>query len=347
MSKKITENNVFDGDSNLKPQKSIDPAILKFRESLKLPDLYPEALEFFFANRGKRINAQMLQEKFNISFKRAVHITDWLIDRGFMSLDLVLHSDYQFEKEDFLIFFCIDIPDKPLYEIDDCFENTDEDETDDEIEDDGDDDSVDSDDDIDYDLSWSDFHLKFRRWKVISFMRNPVGYEESIFDDERDYAVYVFGTQFCDEVGLKQNPCFEKLCATLGKSNEELLKTMEELPAFICEGQTEEDAGNIIDILIECKLLAVVVETDGEGNIFENIYKRRDAFEGVCLDMIECIVSMNNNITRTECVETLELVLDSVKDKSHPILRNLVIRVRNEFKVATDEEFEELKRQIN
>ncbi len=69
-------------------------------------------------------------------------------------------------------------------------------------------------------------------------------------------------------------------------------------------------------------------------------------FENKCMDVIEQITSIDVNQTRQGAIKVAEKMLEKAKTTGKQNVIDIYERVVNEFKIATDEEYELLKKQI-
>lgn len=69
-------------------------------------------------------------------------------------------------------------------------------------------------------------------------------------------------------------------------------------------------------------------------------------FENKCMDVIEQITSIDVNQTRQGAIKVAEKMLEKAKATGKQKVIDIYERVVNEFKIATDEEYELLKKQI-
>ncbi len=69
-------------------------------------------------------------------------------------------------------------------------------------------------------------------------------------------------------------------------------------------------------------------------------------FENKCMDVIEQITSIDVNQTRQGAIKVAEKMLEEAKGAGKQNVIDIYERVVNEFKIATDEEYELLKKQI-
>lgn len=73
----------------------------------------------------------------------------------------------------------------------------------------------------------------------------------------------------------------------------------------------------------------------------------KEAFENKCMDIIETIVSIDIKQNRAGAIVVAEKMLNAAKKKTAN--KNVIAiyeRVLHEFKIATDEEYEMLRKQI-
>lgn len=69
-------------------------------------------------------------------------------------------------------------------------------------------------------------------------------------------------------------------------------------------------------------------------------------FENKCMDVIEQITSIDVNQTRQGAIKVAEKMLEKAKATGKQNVIDIYERVVNEFKIATDEEYELLRKQI-
>lgn len=70
-------------------------------------------------------------------------------------------------------------------------------------------------------------------------------------------------------------------------------------------------------------------------------------FESKCIEVIESIILSNINYTRANAIAVSAKMLDKAKEKKVPQgVMDIYIRVHEEFKLASDKEYEILKRQL-
>ena len=72
-----------------------------------------------------------------------------------------------------------------------------------------------------------------------------------------------------------------------------------------------------------------------------------EEFENKCMDSIEKIVSLSPTQTRAQAIVVAEKMLEKAKEKtSKKSVVDIYERVVHEFKIATDEEYNMLRKQI-
>ena len=72
-----------------------------------------------------------------------------------------------------------------------------------------------------------------------------------------------------------------------------------------------------------------------------------EEFENKCMDIIEKIVSLSPTQTRAQAIVVAEKMLEKAKEKtSKKSVVDIYERVVHEFKIATDEEYNMLRKQI-
>ncbi len=72
-----------------------------------------------------------------------------------------------------------------------------------------------------------------------------------------------------------------------------------------------------------------------------------EEFENKCMDIIEKIVSMNIKFKRQDAIKVAEKMLEKAKEKTtNADVLSVYERVVKEFNIATDEEYEMLRKQI-
>ncbi len=70
-------------------------------------------------------------------------------------------------------------------------------------------------------------------------------------------------------------------------------------------------------------------------------------FESKCIEVIESIILSNINYTRANAITVSAKMIDKAKEKKVPQgVLDIYIRVNEEFKLASDKEYEILKRQL-
>ena len=71
-----------------------------------------------------------------------------------------------------------------------------------------------------------------------------------------------------------------------------------------------------------------------------------EEFENKCMDIIEQITSIDIKQTRQGAIKVAEKMLEKAKTTGKKKVIDIYARVVEEFKIATDEEYELLKKQI-
>ncbi len=72
-----------------------------------------------------------------------------------------------------------------------------------------------------------------------------------------------------------------------------------------------------------------------------------EEFENKCMDIIEKIVCISPKQTRTQAIAVAEKMLETAKTKTNKkSVLDIYERVVHEFKIATDEEYNMLRKQI-
>lgn len=72
-----------------------------------------------------------------------------------------------------------------------------------------------------------------------------------------------------------------------------------------------------------------------------------EEFENKCMDVIETIVSIDIRQDRQGAIKVAEKMLEKARLKnSKPVIISIYERVVEEFKIATDEEYNLLRKQI-
>ncbi len=71
-----------------------------------------------------------------------------------------------------------------------------------------------------------------------------------------------------------------------------------------------------------------------------------EEFENKCMDIIEQITSIDIKQTRQGAIKVAEKMLEKAKTTGKKKIIDIYARVVEEFKIATDEEYELLKKQI-
>ena len=70
-------------------------------------------------------------------------------------------------------------------------------------------------------------------------------------------------------------------------------------------------------------------------------------FESKCIEIIESIIMSNYNNTRANAMTISAKMLEKAKEKKYPQgVLDIYIRVNEEFKLASDKEYEILKHQL-
>ena len=71
-----------------------------------------------------------------------------------------------------------------------------------------------------------------------------------------------------------------------------------------------------------------------------------EEFEEKCMDVIEQIVAIDIKQNRQGAIKVSEKMLKKAKEKGNKKIIEIYERVLHEFKIATDEEYEMLRKQI-
>ncbi len=71
-----------------------------------------------------------------------------------------------------------------------------------------------------------------------------------------------------------------------------------------------------------------------------------EEFENKCMDIIEQITSIDIKQTRQGAIKVAEKMLEKAQTTGKKKIIDIYARVVEEFKIATDEEYELLKKQI-
>lgn len=71
-----------------------------------------------------------------------------------------------------------------------------------------------------------------------------------------------------------------------------------------------------------------------------------EEFENKCMDIIEQITAIDIKQTRQSAVKVAEKMLEKAQATGKNVIVKIYARVVEEFKIATDEEYELLKKQI-
>ena len=72
----------------------------------------------------------------------------------------------------------------------------------------------------------------------------------------------------------------------------------------------------------------------------------REEFENKCMDIIEQIVSIDIKQDRQGAIAVAEKLLEKAKETGKPLAIDIYKRVVNELNIATDEEYNLLRKQI-
>lgn len=72
----------------------------------------------------------------------------------------------------------------------------------------------------------------------------------------------------------------------------------------------------------------------------------REEFENQCMDVIEQIVASDQSLDRKGAILVAEKLLEKAKASGKKLAMDIYTRILNEFQIATDEEYENLKKQI-
>lgn len=72
----------------------------------------------------------------------------------------------------------------------------------------------------------------------------------------------------------------------------------------------------------------------------------REEFENKCMDIIEQIVSIDIKQDRQGAIAVAEKLLEKAKETGKPLAIDIYTRVVNELKIATDKEYNLLRKQI-
>ena len=146
---------------------------------------------------------------------------------------------------------------------------------------------------------------------------------------------------------LGENSVDLKAVASLiNRSHIYTIEHLNKLPCVIIDKLTKQQAQFTVNKLRDMKVMATVVQIDDNGDIYAEDYKSQTEFEGACMDEIEWIVSLDKNRFRSETVAIMEEVLKSINESTPSCIANVITRVTKEFQIATDEEYELLKKQI-
>ncbi|MGN0787693.1 MAG: hypothetical protein ACI4L6_01320 [Candidatus Onthoplasma sp.] len=71
-----------------------------------------------------------------------------------------------------------------------------------------------------------------------------------------------------------------------------------------------------------------------------------EEFENKCMDVIEKIVSINIKQDRQGAIKVAEKMLEKAKSTGSKVVIDIYERVLHEFNIATDDEYELLRKQI-
>lgn len=71
-----------------------------------------------------------------------------------------------------------------------------------------------------------------------------------------------------------------------------------------------------------------------------------EEFENKCMDIIEQIVSIDIKQNRQGAIKVSEKMLEKAKEKGNKTIIDIYDRVLQEFKLASDAEYEMLRKQI-
>lgn len=74
--------------------------------------------------------------------------------------------------------------------------------------------------------------------------------------------------------------------------------------------------------------------------------KTIEEFENKCMDIIEQIVALDKEMDRQGAINIASKFLDRAKEIGNHTVIDIYTRVLNEFKIATDEEYNLLRSQI-
>lgn len=73
----------------------------------------------------------------------------------------------------------------------------------------------------------------------------------------------------------------------------------------------------------------------------------KEEFENKCMDVIESIVAMDNRMNRQGAIKVAEKMLEKAKLKTNSkTILAIYQRVKEEFEIATDTEYDLLRKQI-
>ena len=161
-----------------------------------------------------------------------------------------------------------------------------------------------------------------------------------------NFAVYVVGSHFEDTQDIEGIKLWISLNVYLEKSKEEIINILNNLPTVICDALTKKHAERIVGILRKAKILAFVVKIGDNASIEVDDFASEEEFEEVCMDVIDFTVSLNIKYTRLDAIKIIEGILLRIKNRCPQKIVEVIERVLKEFRIATDKEFEELKKAI-
>lgn len=336
------------------------------KEIDRKPSLYKEAVKFCVFNGY--ISISSLQRRFQTEYVKAGDILDWLTNVGVASSEGVYEKKCLLTKDDYFFMFEDDISKDILtYKSNEekndeadrirqtkealekrkeailrlMKEKIDSAEEDDE-EEEGNDEEQDEDEDFfDEEEGDDSSSLDSDSDNDEEFINKASDDEKSDKNLEQNYAVYV--VKACEKTydvnEIKQlisvNGLPEKPGGEISNNT---------FPVVICDSLTKECAEKIVEKLREVKIISFVVKIGEDGNIIADEYKSIKNFETVCMDIIEMIVALD--INRANSIEFMKVIFNETKDKVPENIFNIIGRVLHEFQIATDEEYEELRKQI-
>lgn len=140
----------------------------------------------------------------------------------------------------------------------------------------------------------------------------------------------------------------------LNLSEEQLNSALKQL---LKEGLIKENNGNIraIKIQPENKDLSklgeyehdyLIEETRQWSDRYDDEEISDENFENHCMYLIWNIVSIKIDLTRTDAIDIAKTLLEKAKLSENKTVVDVYTRVLNEFKIATDEEYNDLKKTI-